>query len=97
MGQLHKSRLVWIVLTAAVSTLTTLVNQHVVAADIGTPILAALGGIVTGYGLVVVGSGSNVAAKGPGTVSPAAATLPSPVIVPTATVPVPQDKTPEIA
>jgi hypothetical protein len=95
MTQLHKNPYVLIVLTAVVSVVTSLVNTHVIPADYGTPVLSAIGGLISGYGVVVVGSGSKSAPTAPVSVTsaPAATPVPGPLPVAPAVAPTVRNET----
>lgn len=85
--QLHKNRGVIIFLTAAVSVVGSLVNQHVIPSSYGTGILAALGGLISGYGVAVVGSGPSNAASASDSGTPVPPATPTGVTPQTMTVP----------
>ena len=58
MLNLHKNPIVTAIFTAALGVVSALINQHVIPADYGTPILSAAGGIAAGYGVVVTSATS---------------------------------------
>lgn len=88
--QLHKNRPLIIILTAALSVVATLVNQHVIPTLDGSIALSVIGGMISGYGVAVVGSGPSIAANVPVSATTVATATPAGVqnvAIPTHTVP----------